>query len=198
MMQWVDDDGLVIYKKTKMIVAREKRKKNIAEYILYMWHVEDLLRACNLEFTTVRDNLISRYKADAATISEISEWYQDLIHTMVREKITVSGHLQSISKIIEDLNRLHLHLLSASNNLNYRQFYETARPNIEIFKEKSMNQAANDIEICLNALYSFLLLRLAKKEITPGTMDSMKSFSELLSILSLYFKKLEEEKAPEK
>ena len=27
-----------------MLIAREKRKSNVAEYILYMWQVEDLLR----------------------------------------------------------------------------------------------------------------------------------------------------------
>ena len=28
-----------------MIIARQKRKENIAEYLLYMWQVEDLIRA---------------------------------------------------------------------------------------------------------------------------------------------------------
>ncbi|MBR2242341.1 MAG: DUF4924 family protein, partial [Prevotella sp.] len=28
-----------------MYIAKELRKKNIAEYLLYMWQVEDLLRA---------------------------------------------------------------------------------------------------------------------------------------------------------
>lgn len=29
-----------------MITASQKRKENIAEYLLYMWQIEDLIRAC--------------------------------------------------------------------------------------------------------------------------------------------------------
>ena len=32
-----------------MIIARRKRKENIAEYLLYMWQVEDLIRANNFD-----------------------------------------------------------------------------------------------------------------------------------------------------
>lgn len=34
-----------------MIIASRKRKENIAEYILYMWQIEDIIRAnsCDIE-----------------------------------------------------------------------------------------------------------------------------------------------------
>ncbi|MDE7144362.1 MAG: DUF4924 family protein, partial [Muribaculaceae bacterium] len=32
-----------------MIIASEKRKNNIAEYLLYMWQIEDIIRANNLD-----------------------------------------------------------------------------------------------------------------------------------------------------
>jgi hypothetical protein len=177
-----------------MIVAKEKRKNNIAEYILYIWHVEELVRACNLEFSVINEKIISGYKADTATMQEIFEWYQDLVHAMINEKITVSGHLQFINKLINNLNELHTQLLKNPENLNYQKYFETARPSIELFRTKSNNLSGNDIEICLNALYSLLLMKLKKKEISIETMESMTSFSSLLSILSVYFKKLEEGK----
>jgi len=31
-----------------MIIAQKKRKENIAEYLLYMWQVEDLIRAAGV------------------------------------------------------------------------------------------------------------------------------------------------------
>ena len=31
-----------------MIIAKKKKNENIAEYILYMWQIEDLIRAYNL------------------------------------------------------------------------------------------------------------------------------------------------------
>ncbi|MBQ5616511.1 MAG: DUF4924 family protein, partial [Bacteroidaceae bacterium] len=37
-----------------MFISRELRKKNIAEYLLYMWQVEDLLRANELSMERVQ------------------------------------------------------------------------------------------------------------------------------------------------
>ena len=36
-----------------MIIARQKRKENIAEYLLYMWQVEDLIRANKFDIHTL-------------------------------------------------------------------------------------------------------------------------------------------------
>ena len=32
-----------------MLIAKQKRQENIAEYVLYMWQLEDMLRACNFD-----------------------------------------------------------------------------------------------------------------------------------------------------
>ena len=40
-----------------MIIARRKRKENIAEYLLYMWQVEDLIRANNFDMDSIRARL---------------------------------------------------------------------------------------------------------------------------------------------
>ena len=42
-----------------MIVAKEKRENNIAEYLLYMWQVEDIIRACNYDITVINANIVS-------------------------------------------------------------------------------------------------------------------------------------------
>jgi hypothetical protein len=177
-----------------MIVAREKRKNNIAEYILYMWHIEDLLRACNFEFKVVQQKLISGYKTNSSTLAEISDWYQDLIHTMISEEITVRGHFQFLIKSIDELNKLHLQLIADKSNENYIKTYNAAKPNIELFRSRSDNHSDNDVKICLNGLYSLLLLKLSKKEISTETMESMNTFSSMLSLLSMYYKKMEEGK----
>ena len=58
-----------------MLIAQQKRKENIAEYLLYLWQVEDLLRACHLDIDMVDKTVISRYEVDDATRHEIREWY---------------------------------------------------------------------------------------------------------------------------
>ena len=44
-----------------MLIAREKKKSNIAEYILYMWQVEDMLRGLGLDINRVKNELIARF-----------------------------------------------------------------------------------------------------------------------------------------
>lgn len=44
-----------------MIIAQQKRKENIAEYLLYMWQVEDLIRAYNFDIDKIEANIISGY-----------------------------------------------------------------------------------------------------------------------------------------
>ena len=36
-----------------MLVAEKLRQENIAEYLLYMWQVEDLIRTCKFDLDTI-------------------------------------------------------------------------------------------------------------------------------------------------
>ena len=47
-----------------MIVASKKRKENIAEYLLYMWQIEDLIRANGLDIDKIRTNIIDKFNLD--------------------------------------------------------------------------------------------------------------------------------------
>ena len=53
-----------------MITASQKRKENIAEYLLYMWQIEDLIRANGLDIDKIRANVLERYNLDAATLRQ--------------------------------------------------------------------------------------------------------------------------------
>jgi hypothetical protein len=171
-----------------MLIAKEKRHSNIAEYILYMWHVEDLLRACNLDIDMVRQKIIDGYKADAATTKEITEWYESLIHMMRSEDVVSKGHLQLAKNSISEMNELHILLLQASDQFDYMKAYFEAKANISAFRAKSNNADAPEIEICLEALYSLLLLKMSGKEISQPTLEAMDTFSKLLALFSLKYK----------
>ena len=44
-----------------MIIAEQKRKENIAEYLLYMYQVEDMIRANGLDLDSIENSLISKF-----------------------------------------------------------------------------------------------------------------------------------------
>ena len=47
-----------------MIIASQKRKENIAEYLIYMWQIEDIIRANNLDIERIKENVIDRFNLD--------------------------------------------------------------------------------------------------------------------------------------
>ena len=56
-----------------MKISQQLKEKNIAEYLIYMWQVEDLLRANKCDIDLIRSNVISRYPAEEHAALE--EWY---------------------------------------------------------------------------------------------------------------------------
>ena len=175
-----------------MIIAKEKKKNNIAEYILYMWQIEDLIRACNFDIDIVNKNIISQFNQAENIIVEIKKWYAGLIQMMIEEGIKEKGHLQFITNIINDLNKFHSALLISGKHNKYQQLYSQAADNINGFKQKSQNNIMNDIEICLNGLYAILILKLKKEKISEATNSAVSTFSNLLAYLSQQYKKFED------
>ena len=43
-----------------MYIASQKRQQNIAEYLLYMWQVEDIIRAYHFDIDLIKENIIDR------------------------------------------------------------------------------------------------------------------------------------------
>ena len=44
-----------------MFTASQKKKENIAEYLLYMWQIEDLIRANGLDMDRIKSNILDKY-----------------------------------------------------------------------------------------------------------------------------------------
>ena len=175
-----------------MIIAQEKRKTNIAEFILYMWQVEDLIRAAKFDLNRVNEIVISKFDLPVETLDEIRTWYANLITLMAEEKIVEKGHMSFLNKLIRELNDLHLRLLQSAEEEKYKLIYKTAHPNIKSFMERSPETFSSEIEACLTGLYGYLMLRLQQSEISAETKEAMISFSNLLAALSIRFREVEE------
>jgi hypothetical protein len=174
-----------------MLIAKEKRKENIAEYILYMWQVEDTIRACNFDIELLDTRIISQFSASARVKEDIKEWYVDIILMMHEEGLKESGHLKMLNSLIDELNDLHLKLIHEKKDPKYLEQYYWAVPNIRDFEIRLKGITRNEVETLLNAMYALLLLRLQKKDVSHETLEAMQTFSNILSLLSSWFKKNE-------
>jgi len=167
-----------------MLVAQEKRKTNIAEYILYMWQVEDLLRACSFNPELIEKHLVSRFNADEKTSKAIAAWYNNLSLMMEKEHLCEKGHLQVIVNLVNDLNEFHIKLVETQKDESYLQLYRKTHPAIAEFIQKSGGAVQNEVEACLNALYVVLLLKLKNAEISPLTQHTVEGFGRMIGHLS--------------
>ncbi|MDP4188804.1 MAG: DUF4924 family protein [Bacteroidota bacterium] len=174
-----------------MFVAREKKKSNIAEYVLYMWQIEDMIRACGLDMEKIDKFIVSQYIQSPETKKEIRDWYSGLVQMMQSEQIQEKGHLQFLKNTVNDMNDLHLRLLNNPEEIKYHELNGWARANIEVLRKKSGRAGMTDIEICLDGLYGMLMLRLQKKTVSVETSEAMSTLSNLLAYLSLKYRNVE-------
>lgn len=177
-----------------MLIAREKKKSNIAEYILYMWQVEDMLRALGLDMEQVDKHIVAGYQTDEQTAREIHDWYDNIIEIMKKEKVETQGHIQPLKNTMNELTELHFYLLHQAHDRRYHQLVTMAAGNLIEFRRRAgVEDTVSDVELAMNGLYGNLLLRLQKKEVNPETAAAMESFSKMVAYLAARYKQMEEE-----
>ena len=167
-----------------MIIAKRKRKENIAEYLLYMWQVEDLIRANRFDMDSIRRTVIAHYAQPASVKEEIAQWYQELIDMMRSEGVMEKGHIQLNKNVIIALTDLHLRLLRSTKEMVYGAAYYKTLPFIVQLRAKSGGEELPEIETCFNALYGYLILKMQHKEVSPETMEGIKQITAFLALLS--------------
>jgi flagellin-specific chaperone FliS len=175
-----------------VFIAQELRQKNIVEYLLYMWQVEDIIRAYDCSLSRIRKEYISRFDYSDEQLEDMTDWYGDLVTMMNQEGKRQSGHLQVNQVVLQQLSELHAQLLQSTKFPFYTSQYYKVLPFIVELRNRS-GKDKNEIETCLDALYGTMMLRLQNKEITPNTSHAIQEITTLLGMLSDYYKKDKEE-----
>ena len=176
-----------------MFVAQELRKTNIAEYLLYMWQIEDTIRAFGCSIGRIRREYIDRFDYTDEQKEEETDWFGNLIRMMNQEDCRDQGHLQINKVTLQTLEELHAQLLSSTKFPFYNAEYYKVLPFIVELRNRGADKQENEIETCFNSLYGVMLLRLQKKEITPNTLHAVKEITTFIGMLSDYYKKDKEE-----
>lgn len=173
-----------------MLTAREKRKENPAEYLIYMFQVEDMLRAFNGDLQQIEDHLVTPRNLPAPIHKEMVGWYANLVLMMEKEKIREKGHFQFIRNLISDMYDFHLRVMEVEADEEYIRTYRSTAGLIAEVRRKSDN-GMNDVETCLTALYGFMMLKISGKKVSEETSEAMQRFSHWLGLLSSLFRRFE-------
>lgn len=169
-----------------MKIARQKRRENIAEYILYIWQLEDLLRALEFSPEKIYATLVASHKElDAQSQQVMLDWYMDMVNLLQAEGKSAKGHLEHTEHLIADLEDLHEHLLLAPIGKNYAATFASLAPELPKLGEGS------DIELCFRALYSVILCRLKGVDNEQYINDVLELVSPVIAQLVQIYHKVE-------
>jgi NurA-like 5'-3' nuclease len=172
-----------------MLIAQQKRSENIIEWVLYMWQIQDLIRANNFDIQNIDKNILGGIK-DEEIKEKYTAWYNDLIANMKEQDVELRGNSNEINDVLMELLYLHNTLLNQLNDNKYRQIFDAAVPYLNEFSKKSNNSSLNQIELALQALYGKLLLKLSNQEISKETEEAFSSFSRLLAYVARQYHKM--------
>ncbi len=151
-----------------MFIANELRKKSIAEYLLYMWQMEDIIRVYGCSLTRIRKEYIEKFDYTEEQKEDEEDWFGNLVRMMNQESCREHGHLQINKVLMQGLTDLHNELLASSKFPFYSAEYyrvlpyivelrgktkqvadRMARKNEENLKEIAANLGHSEIELAL-------------------------------------------------
>lgn len=157
------------YLATLINIDRMKNKKeNIAEYILYLWQLEDYLRAF-------------------PEMAEGNEELSDILRMMHADDVMDGGHIQLAQIALKELEELSDDILS--QEATYRAAMIRVTPSLNLLKARTDRPAMSNVEACLVLLYQIMMLRLQHREISAETQEVQQQATGLLQYLSkTYFK----------
>lgn len=176
-----------------MYVAKQKRRENIAEYILYLWQLEDLLRALEFSPEKIAITLVEPYPdLSAEQQNDLLNWYLELCTLLKIEGKLEIGHLEHTLHLIAELNDLHLHLLTAPVGKEYAPKFAVLQPELSKLRAELKADNISDIELCFRALYSVILCRLKGMDQVQYVTDVLEVISPVVANLATIYRQGEE------
>ena len=73
-----------------MFVAQKLRKESIAEYLLYMWQIEDIIRAYGCSLPVIKKNYIERFDFTPEQKDEELDWFGNLRLVVISSKYKIA------------------------------------------------------------------------------------------------------------
>lgn len=186
-----------------MIIAQRLQHENRAEYLLYMFQVEDILRAYGCNEQRIADEYLARFQVDGETMDSMRQWYADLCEMMRSEQKMERGHLQICNNVVIGLEDLNAALLGSDKFPYFKQMYYKVLPYVVELRAKHSGTSTTPTEGSLNTqtgaekselmylfefLYGVMILRLKQTPISQGTEETVKNITAFLGQLSEYWK----------
>ena len=175
-----------------MDIAKAKRKENIAEYILYLWQLEDLLRALQFSPEAIYSQLVAPRQIDEEQKHIYLLWYMDIVNLLRKEGKEQSGHLEHTLHLIGDVHNLHLQLMQNPVGEHYRKTFARLAPQLPQLRAMISRDDVSDTELAFRALYAAMLYRIkGDKKRAEAISDTIELVSPVVAELAAMYGKVE-------
>ena len=172
-----------------MDIAQAKRKENIAEYILYLWQLEDLLRALQFSPEAIYSQFVAPRNLSEESQNILLMWYMDIVALLREEEKESSGHLNHTLHLIADMHNLHLQLMDLPVGAHYRQTFARLEPYLPTLRT-ALGKNISDTELCFRTLYGVMLYRM-KGDSRSAISDTLEFISPVIATLTAMYHKVE-------
>ncbi len=181
-----------------MDTARRLRQDNVAEYILYLWQIEALLRALQFSPEAIYSQFVApRKELSADAQNTLLTWYVELGELLCKEGKEEKGHLEHTLHLIADLHNLHLQLKECDAGARYRVLYarlEEVLPDLRALIEGEQGKQGelgemSDTELSFRALYAAMLYRIKGEGGKSAVSDTLEYISPVVAeLVNVYHK----------
>ena len=159
-----------------MTLSESKKKAHIVEYILFLWQIEDLIRAADFNPAILENWAEDTANQEGTDPEKEKEWIVALAADMRSQGKVEQGHASSVSEPLVELAHLHEMLLGPLEDLRYKEAFDTAEPMIKELSAKQPGPSGHPVEQLLIALYGWLMLRMKKQVVSAETEAGFVAF----------------------
>ena len=167
-----------------MLVAKKLRGQNITAYVIYMFQVEDVIRAYGLDVDRIVAEYLPRFHYDEAQTKEFAEWYVGLVRMMHEEGCERAGHVQVVRNTILLMTDRHQELLHDAKQPFYSAAYYKALPSIVDLRTHGADKEKGEVENSLEDIYGATVLKMQGREISTETQVALQPITHWLELLA--------------
>ncbi len=171
-----------------MFIAQKLRRQSLPAYLIYMFQVEDTIRAYGLDLDRVCQEYLSRFQCAEEQAGALREWYANLIRMMREEGKQEQGHLQVVRNTLMLMEDRHRELLQDARQPFYGAAYYKALPHIVQLRTHGANRQKGEMENCVDALYGATILKMQGRELTEQTAQALQPITNLLEALNQLYR----------
>ena len=164
--------------------------ENVAEYLLYIFQLEALVRTLDLDISRIEHELLAPSFSNPEQLNYQLSWYQELVTEMRQRGLQKEGHIDQVEEILLELIYLHNTLLTILNDEKYKGLCEHAHDALQAFKSRSNMVNRHDIEVLLHAMFMKLQLKMKRQEISSETEAAFDLFRIQLAYLSKNYQRM--------